>query len=99
MSFKEKDNDLICKIKVTPNSSKNEIIGWENDVLKVKIKAPPEKGKANKELIHFFSKIFDIPKSRIEILQGDSSRTKTICLKETKIDKVNERFQKYFLKE
>ena len=37
------------KVKVTPNASKNKIIGWVNDTLKIKIASPAQKGKANKE--------------------------------------------------
>ncbi len=34
-------------LKVVPGSSRDEIVGWLGDSLKVKVKAPPEKGRAN----------------------------------------------------
>lgn len=68
-------------VKVTPNASQNRIEGFHNNILKVKIKAPPDKGKANEELIKFLAKTFHIPKQKIEILSGHTSR-----LKKLKID-------------
>lgn len=69
---------VVVKVKVLPNSSKNHLIEYKNDELKVKIKAVPEKGKANAELIHFLSKELKIPKSSIKILKGESSANKIL---------------------
>ncbi|MBW2996398.1 DUF167 domain-containing protein [Candidatus Woesearchaeota archaeon] len=67
-----KDNKL--KITVKPNSPKNQIKIEDNKV-KLYIKAPPEKGKANKEVIKFFSKLL---KKDIKIIAGLTSRQKLI---------------------
>jgi uncharacterized protein (TIGR00251 family) len=66
------------KIKVIPNSKQNLLVGWEEDVLKIRLKAVPDKGKANDELISFLSKILDIPKNHIQILNGHTSRLKKL---------------------
>ena len=68
-----KDNKL--KIIVKPNSSKNEVLGEDKGRLKVAIKAEPEKGKANKELIKFFRKL---TKSEVRIVSGLKSRKKML---------------------
>ena len=70
-------------LHVTPKSSKNQIVGWFTDannqpVLKVKIAAPPEDGKANKTLIKFLAKQWDIPASALEIVSGETSRHKRL---------------------
>lgn len=80
---------IIIQVKVTPNASKNQIIGFEEDVLRVRIRGVPEKGKVNEELIAFFAKTLGIAKSRIEILSGRASRLKRI-----KIQGISE-FPKY----
>lgn len=77
----ETPEGVVLPIKVTPKSSGNKIIGWENEELKIKIAAPPEKGAANTELISFLSKTLHISKSNIEIVYGDTSRHKRVCLK------------------
>lgn len=68
------------RVKVIPKSSHNEIVGWENEELKIRIKASPEKGKANEELISFLAKTLHIAKSQIEIVAGDKSRHKRIII-------------------
>ena len=76
--FQEIKNGILFEVKIIPKSSKNEIVGWEENHLKVKIKEIPEKGKANKELIGFLSKTLKIAKSNIKIVKGETSRIKKV---------------------
>jgi hypothetical protein len=66
------------QIKVIPSSSKDCIAGWLEDTLKVKVKAPPEKGKANKAVIKTLEKSLDLPKGSITISSGTTSTRKII---------------------
>jgi uncharacterized protein (TIGR00251 family) len=66
------------QIKVIPSSSKDCIAGWLEDTLKVKVKAPPEKGKANKAIVKVIEKILDLPKGSIKITSGTTSSRKVI---------------------
>ena len=72
------DNGVIFKIKVQPGAAKNEIVGVQGDALKIKIDAPPIKGKANKALIDFLVKKLSVKKSEVEITSGHRSRIKKI---------------------
>lgn len=70
-------------VRLTPNAKKNEIIGWEEDLLgektlKVQVTAIPEKGKGNAALIKLLSKKWKIPKSAITIIRGETNRTKIL---------------------
>ena len=65
-------------IKVIPSSSKDCIAGWLEDTLKVKVKAPPEKGKANKAIIKVLEKTLDLAKGSINITSGATSSRKVI---------------------
>lgn len=65
-------------VQVTPNARKTEVTHWDGAVLKIKLHALPEKGKANKELIEFLSKFFKIPKTSITLIRGETSRNKTL---------------------
>ena len=67
-------------LKVTPNAGRNEITGFTDGVLHVKINAPPVKGKANRELIDFLSEVLGVRKSAITIVKGQTSRNKIIAL-------------------
>lgn len=68
----------LLTIKIIPKASKNKIVGWENDILKIRIQAVPEKGEANNELIAFLSKILEIPKSHLALVSGKTSRQKKL---------------------
>ena len=77
-------------IKVIPSSSKDCIAGWLEDTLKVKVKAPAEKGKANKAIIKVLEKNLELPKGSIQITSGITSSRKVIkitCANETGINK------------
>ena len=68
----------ILKIHLQPNAKRNEICGTYNDAIKIAISSPPVDGKANEALIKFLSTKLKIPKSNITILNGLTSRNKTI---------------------
>ena len=72
--------NLIIKLKISPNASKNEIIKTD-EMVKVKVTAQPIENKANKALIEFLSKNFKVPKSSIEIVKGETSKKKQFFLK------------------
>lgn len=69
---------MILMVKVLPNAHKNSIEGMKDGVLKVRIKAPPDKGKANEELISFLAETLQISKSQISLISGHSSRLKKL---------------------
>lgn len=73
------EKGLIVRIKIVPNSSKNEII-YENEGLKIKITAQPIENKANKALIEFLSKKLKTAKSNIQIIKGELNKEKTLLI-------------------
>lgn len=66
------------KIKVIPSSSKEGIAGWLGDTLKIKVKAAPEKGKANKAVIKIMESELDLTKGSVQITRGHTSPIKFI---------------------
>lgn len=74
---KSKNMPERIKVKVIPNSPKSEIVGWEGDILKIKIAAPAQKGEANRELLKLLKKKF---KKSARIVQGEKARIKIIEL-------------------
>lgn len=73
-------NQTNITVQVQPNARRNEVLGLEDGVLRVKIAAAPVKGKANKELIDFLSQLLGISKSSIMIEKGLASRKKVIAI-------------------
>ena len=68
-------------VHVQPNARRNEVLGYEDGVLRVKIAAPPVKGKANQELVRFLSDILGVAKSNITIEKGLTSRRKVVGIR------------------
>jgi len=67
-------------IQVQPNARRNEVLGFEDGILHLKIAAPPVKGKANRELIELLSKLLGVSKGSINIERGITGRRKVIAI-------------------
>lgn len=78
--FQQTNQGIIVKVKVIPKAFRSEVVGWENDELKIRLAAVPDKGEANAELVRFLASLLKIGKSNIEIVQGETSRHKRICV-------------------
>ena len=77
----KKDGLLLFNIKVVPRSSKTQVAGIYNGMLKVRLSAVPEKGKANQALVNFLSEILNVPKANIAITAGLTAKVKQIAVK------------------
>jgi uncharacterized protein YggU (UPF0235/DUF167 family) len=70
------------RVRATPNASRSELLGWENDeqsgrILRVRVAAPPAEGRANAALRDFLAKTLGLPKSKVLLEKGASSRFKS----------------------
>ncbi|MCK4309178.1 MAG: YggU family protein [Candidatus Atribacteria bacterium] len=92
--YKIRGNDIIVKVKIVPGSSKNKIVGVYNDALKITVTAPPVEGKANKKCIVYLAKYFDIAKSKIEIISGQTSKNKLIKIYDISQEEFLEKIEK-----
>ncbi|MFA5293446.1 MAG: DUF167 domain-containing protein [Phycisphaerae bacterium] len=82
LNITEKDGRVVFNIKVAPGSSRTDIAGIYNGMLKVRLSAAPEKGKANHALIKLLAEKFDIPKNQITITAGLTSKIKQVSIKD-----------------
>ena len=85
------DRNAKVPVKVTPNAARNEVAGLTSGVWKIKIAAPPDKGRANKELIDFLSKVLDLKKDHLAILKGHTSHLKIISIEGLTEEEINAR--------
>ncbi len=77
--IQETNENVLLKIAVKPNSRKQAIvIEPKENFLFVHLLAPPDKGKANKELLKFLSNFFDISLANFQITAGHTSRNKVV---------------------
>ena len=93
LKIEEKNGCVVFGVKVVPGSSRTAIAGLLGAMLKVKIAAAPEKGKANKCLIEFLAKQLGVKKNQISIISGQTNPVKTISVAgisvETLFEKLN----------
>jgi uncharacterized protein len=65
-------------VRIHPGARKNAITGIHDSALKISLTTPPVDGRANEALIGFLAEQLKIPKARIALLTGQTSRTKTL---------------------
>lgn len=70
------------QVKVKPNAKQQKLEIQEDGSYLVSLKSPPTEGKANRELIEVLAKHFQVPRSRVSIRSGLSSRIKIVAIEE-----------------
>ncbi len=78
LRIREENGDLFFKVRVMPRSSKDCVVGVYEDALKIRLTAAPLEGKANEACRAFLAKALGVPRSRVEIFSGHTSRNKVI---------------------
>jgi hypothetical protein len=67
-------------VRVTPAASRDALLGWQGDVLRLSVAAPAQRGKANEALLHLLSTALRLPRQRLRIVRGQTSRQKVIAI-------------------
>ena len=67
-------------VKITPGAAENTVLGWQSDILRLRIAARPEKGQANRALIDFLSQRLGLSRDSVSIKAGHTSRDKLISV-------------------
>ncbi len=81
----------LLSVRVQPRAGRDEIIGPHGDTLKIRLKAAPVDGAANKALLKFLGKQLRLPPSSIQILRGHSGREKLLCFSSLKEEALKDR--------
>ncbi|RLS84770.1 MAG: DUF167 domain-containing protein [Planctomycetota bacterium] len=68
------------EVKAVPGSSRDQIVGWLGDALKIKVTAPPEKGKANEAVIELLAAVLGIATDDVSVVSGHSSPAKVMAI-------------------
>ncbi len=70
--------EKILEIWLQPRSSRNEIVGFKEGYLRVRVTAPPKEGEANHMLRKILADALKIPISEVEIVAGQTARRKRV---------------------
>ena len=66
------------RVRVQPRASRNSVESFEDGVLRLRVTAPPENGRANAAVTDLLARYLDIPRGRTKIVRGAASRNKVL---------------------
>lgn len=69
---------LRLRIKVIPRAATDEVVGWAGETLRIRVCAPPERGKANAAVLEILSSALGLPPTRLRLVAGAGSERKII---------------------
>ncbi len=67
-------------MRVSPGAREDGISGWREDVLRVRVRAAPEKGKANQAVCAMIAGALALPKRAVSVERGHTARDKTLLV-------------------
>jgi uncharacterized protein (TIGR00251 family) len=83
-------NGVTLAVRAQPGAKKTAITGVYGEgpaaQLKIAVQAPPLEGRANHALIVFLAETFSVPKNAVELIAGESSRSKVFLLREVTLE-------------
>ena len=83
--LRETKDGVTLAVRAQPGAKKTAIAGiygeGDSAQLKIAVQAPPVEGRANEALTKFLAATFDLPKSSVEIVSGELSRSKVFLLR------------------
>ena len=71
---------ITLNVRVIPRARKTECAGFRDDVLVVRVAAPPVEGAANEALIEFLASALQVPRRAVQILGGERGRRKRVAI-------------------
>ena len=67
-------------MKVQPKASRDQVVGYREGVLRLRVTAPPDKGRANAAVVSLLAEALGVAKSRVRITRGQTSRDKVVTV-------------------
>jgi uncharacterized protein len=80
-------------VKVHPRARQTRLAGQVGERWKLDLAAPPVDGKANEECVRFFADLARVPRSRVRIITGASSRVKVVEIEDVAQAEMEERLR------
>ena len=68
----------LLRLRVQPRASRDEILGWRNDVLRVRVTAPPVEGAANAAVVALVARALRVAPSTVRVVRGERGRDKRV---------------------
>ena len=72
--------DARIRVRLTPRSARDELAGWQDGELRVRVTTPPLEGKANAALERLLAEVLRVPKTSVRVIAGNRGRVKTVAI-------------------
>ncbi|HMB82016.1 MAG TPA: DUF167 domain-containing protein [Vicinamibacterales bacterium] len=79
---------ITLDVRVIPRARKTECAGFRDDVLVIRVAAPPVEGAANDALIAFLASALHVPRRAIHMLSGDRGRKKRVAIEGVTLEQI-----------
>ncbi len=83
-------------VRLVPRASRDEVAGFEgdaDDVLRVRVTAPPVEGRANAALTRLLAKRLGVARGDVRVVVGQASRQKVVAVDGLSLDEVRRRLR------
>ncbi len=84
-------SEYLFSVRLTPRASQDRVVGWEGDVLRVRVTAPPVEGRANEALLRLLARALDVPTRRVRLVRGQTQRNKVVAVEGLSAEEVRAR--------
>jgi hypothetical protein len=91
--LRQTSEGVVIHVRAQPNAKRSEVVGLHGEELKIRLHAPPVEGKANEALVDFLSNLFRVAPSTVEIIRGETSRSKQVLMRGRTIEQLNRALQ------
>jgi len=66
----------LLRVRVQPGAARDEVLGWREDTLRVRVAAPPHEGRANQAVTRLLAAALGVAPSAVELVRGAAARDK-----------------------
>ena len=95
IKISETKNGIIIIVRARPGAKQTKMLGEYDGAVRIALAAPPEKGKANKELVRFLAKEFEVTQTDIEITGGETSKDKRVLIRAKDIEPIKNKISEW----
>jgi len=81
IAVRETPEGATLKVRVAPGASREQVVGPHGDALKIAVREPPEKGRANDAVVRLLAAALGAKPSDVEVVRGHASRDKVVLFR------------------
>lgn len=71
-------NSAVIRVRVRPRAARDEIMGWREDTLRLRVSAPPLDGRANDAVVEMIARTAGVARSAVSVVAGERGRDKLV---------------------